>query len=331
MTGNKNNFVFFSILAMLLLATISYGQQQVELTATKDNTLIQDPTGAKSDGAGSYFFVGRTNQAGNSVRRGIIAFDVNASIPAGAIIQDVTLSLHVSKASGTGSARNVSLHNVLADWGEGTSDAGANEGSGAPATTSDATWVHRTFNNQLWMTSGGDFSPDASAITSVAGVGKYTWASNAQLVADVQNWVNHPAENFGWLVLGDETTAQTAKRFDSRQNTTAANRPVLTVTYTTATAVSDTKTQPRDFHLDQNYPNPFNSSTVIEFSIPGAAFVQLKLYDLLGQELMTLVNERREAGEHQVHFTADGLTSSVYVYRIQADEFHQTRKLTLLR
>ena len=77
---------------------------------------------------------------------------------------------------------------------------------------------------------GGDFSPDASAAAAVAGIGSYTWASTSQLVADVQNWLDDPAANFGWLVLGDESKSKTAKRFNSKDN--AENQPMLVVEYT---------------------------------------------------------------------------------------------------
>jgi hypothetical protein len=101
------------------------------------------------------------------------------------------------------------------------------EGDGAPATPNDATWRHRFFDTVFWTTQGGDFSATVSASQSVGGVGQYTWSS-PQMIADVQSWVNNPASNFGWLVLGDESTIATAKRFDTRES---ASPPVLTIQY----------------------------------------------------------------------------------------------------
>ena len=117
------------------------------------------------------------------------------------------------------------LHKLLADWGEGTSHAPMGEGDGAPATPNDATWRHRFFDSLFWATQGGDFSATVSASQSVDVIGQYTWNS-AQMVADVQSWSDNPASNFGWLVLGDETTIATAKRFDTRENTSP---PMLTI------------------------------------------------------------------------------------------------------
>src|SRR5437879_3143924 len=126
-----------------------------------------------------------------------------------------------------GPARTTELHKRLADWGEGTSHAPGGEGSGAPATPNDATWRHRFYDTIFWTTQGGDFSATVSASQSVGPVGQYTWSST-QMVADVQSWLNNPASNFGWLVLGDETAIATAKRFDTRES---ASPPVLTVEY----------------------------------------------------------------------------------------------------
>src|SRR5262249_30980983 len=77
---------------------------------------------------------------------------------------------------------------------------------------------------------GGDFSATASATTSVAAAGSYQW-TGAGLVADVQQWVNTASSNFGWILTGNESTTSTVKQFDTKENTTAANRPVLTVDF----------------------------------------------------------------------------------------------------
>jgi hypothetical protein len=85
------------------------------------------------------------------------------------------------------------------------------------------------------------------------------------------------------------------------------------------------------FFLEQNYPNPFNPSTRIAFSVQRSGFTTLKVYDILGREVRTLVNETLQSGSHEVTFNAEGLSSGVYFYRLQAGEFAQTRRLLLLR
>jgi len=131
-----------------------------------------------------------------------------------------------------GGAETIRLHRLLADWGEGASNASGPEGNGASSSSGDATWVHRFFNSDSWSTPGGDSSSTVSGSASVAGPGSYTWDSTSQLVTDVQGWVDDPSSNFGWIVIGDEGANQTVKKFGSRENGTSANRPVLTVTYT---------------------------------------------------------------------------------------------------
>ncbi|MDW8438824.1 MAG: T9SS type A sorting domain-containing protein, partial [Chloroherpetonaceae bacterium] len=87
----------------------------------------------------------------------------------------------------------------------------------------------------------------------------------------------------------------------------------------------------RAYELAQNYPNPFNPMTTIRYQIPEAGFVSLKVYDVLGKEVATLVNGVKEAGSHWVTFNAKGLASGVYFYRLQAGAFAETRKMMLVR
>jgi hypothetical protein len=198
----------------------------ISIMPSKDNTLYEfDPDeGDFSNALGIHFFAGDTVMS--ELRRGVLAFDIAGSIPSGSTIIGVSLSLNCSKVF-SDTARTTELHKLLADWGEGTSHAPGEEGDGALATTNDATWRHRFFDTIFWATEGGDFSATVSASQSVGPVGQYTWSS-AQMVADVQSWVNNPASNFGWLVLADESVAGGAKRFDSRES---SSPPVVTIEY----------------------------------------------------------------------------------------------------
>ncbi len=86
-----------------------------------------------------------------------------------------------------------------------------------------------------------------------------------------------------------------------------------------------------DFSLLQNYPNPFNPSTTIEYQIPQSSFVTIKVYDTLGKEVVTLINEEKPTGIHEVNFEPINLTSGLYLYKIRAGSFEQTRKMLLLK
>ncbi len=300
-------------------------QIQVTIDADRDNTLYENPSGTLSNGAGDNFFVGRTNQGSGSIRRGLLRFNVAARIPSNATIASVTVTLSMSRSnSGT---QTISLFRAAASWGEGTSNANANEGGGAPAATNDATWIHRTFNSATWASAGGDFAATSSASLGVGGIAAYTWTSTAALVSDVQQWLTAPANNFGWLLQGNESAGSTSKRFDTKENPTVANRPKLTVTYTTPNSVGEDL--PRTFALHQNFPNPFNPSTNIRFDTQRSGFVSLKIFNLLGQEIATLVSGVLEAGNHEVKWDATHFSSGVYVYRLQSGTFTATRKLVL--
>ena len=88
---------------------------------------------------------------------------------------------------------------------------------------------------------------------------------------------------------------------------------------------------PDAFQLDQNYPNPFNPTTVIPFSVAATGPVSLSVYNVLGQEVVTLVDEQLPAGNYTADFRADGLPSGVYLYRFKAGSTVVTRKMLLLR
>lgn len=201
----------------------------IALAPSADNTIFEDSLGGTSNGAGDSFFAGKTGSS--LLRRGLLRFDLSA-IPAGSIITSVELSISCTRSASLG--ENVALHRALASWGEGTSVSLGQGGSGAPATTNDATWVFRFFGAtpaQPWTTIGGDFASIASASRDIAGEGRYTFASTPELVADAQGWLDAPAANFGWFVLGAEDVTQSAKRFASRENPDALLRPELRVTY----------------------------------------------------------------------------------------------------
>jgi FtsP/CotA-like multicopper oxidase with cupredoxin domain len=201
----------------------------ITLSALKDNTLFESPTGALSNGIGGSMYVGRTDENQYSLRRGLIAFDLS-SIPAGSTVTAATLTLYMDRTRASGTP--VTLHRLLASWGEGASNSTVNGGGqGAPAQPGDATWLHRFFSTQLWATPGGDYNTTASATLTVAGNGTYSWTS-ATLAADVQAWVNTPAVNHGWMIRGVETSSGTAKRFVSREGSNTSRRPRLVVTFT---------------------------------------------------------------------------------------------------
>lgn len=331
--------IFLYHIRLALVTSISiisfslYAQIEVKITASKDNTLYENASGSFSNGSGAYFFAGQNNHG--EARRGVLAFDLAGTVPAGAQIQSATLTLNMSKT--ISDAHTVALHRLLADWGEGMSNATGEEGGGAAAASGDATWIHTFFNTQRWTNAGGDFAGSASATQSVAGLGQYTWASTPEMVADVQSWLDAPAGNFGWLLMGNEQANASAKRFDARENPVIANRPVLTVIYTVAMHMQAARGEaPAAFYLTQNFPNPFNPTTVIQYSLNQNASVVLQVYAMDGRRLRTLRQGQHAAGSYAVSWdgksdTGEPAASGVYLCKMAAGEFVQIRKMALLR
>lgn len=214
-----------AVTTALTMATLACSGATVMVTSVKDATLISDPSSELALGAAYNIYAGRVGENGlGTLRRGLLQFDLSA-VPSGSIITSVQLNLYLS-ASQTGT-QTVSIKKMLLSWGEGASFAFG--GGGAPAQANDATWTNRFYPSQPWPVPGGSFSSTLSASKSVAGIAWYTWGSTPQMVADVQGWLDAPASNNGWILLGNEETLQAVKRFDARES--GPNAPQLIITY----------------------------------------------------------------------------------------------------
>jgi spore coat protein A len=225
---SRASALFFALCTLALLVPGSAHAAFKDLPASKDNTLYESATGALSNGAGEWIFCGKTD---NGLRRRIVLqFAVPESIPAGATIDSVMLNLFLSRSK-LNTSKTTTIYRLQSSWGEANSNAAQNEGGGAPADTGDATWIHRFRSTLLWGAPGGSYDPTARATTLVASNSFYRWSS-ASMTADVQSWLDNPAFNFGWIVVGDESANTTATRFNSRQNGDATRRPYLRVFYT---------------------------------------------------------------------------------------------------
>jgi hypothetical protein len=221
----------FKLLVLSIPVFVAFDARADVLTfgTAMDNTLYENGIGELSNGQGPTMFTGRSFQGVDEIRRAVLKFDVS-SIPAGSTVTAVTLRLYMGQTISL--PQTTTLHLVSSCWGEGTSIAGVPGGPGGASAANDATWIHRFFPGTLWANPGGDFSALPSASLAVGSVGFYTWGSTAGMVADVQAWVNAPASNHGWLVRGNETQSGTAKRFDTKESLTRANRPSLSVEFT---------------------------------------------------------------------------------------------------
>jgi hypothetical protein len=197
------------------------------VSAARDATLIESATGALANGAGPVIFVGRTSQQTDSRRRALVAFDVAAALPTGAVVTGVALELELSLSHPD--PVDIGLYRVAVDWSEGPS--AASGGSGDASLASDVTWVHTRYDTVRWTQPGGDFAAQPGASAEVGDAGIYRIESNAGLVADVQAWLDAPASNHGWILIGGEEASSTAKRFYSREAGREGEGPRLVIEY----------------------------------------------------------------------------------------------------
>jgi hypothetical protein len=211
------------LLILALTAPCARGEI-LQAGASRDNTIFQNNPD-NSLGGGVTFYAGK-NSSQNSPRRGLIAFDLSG-IPLGSTVNSVRLDLVLADVSGgeTSPTRTTAIHKVLADWGDGTSGWGLGPGGTGqgiappfPAGETPATWRYQFYNTTEWSPAGGSFVATASASTLVGNTRgtTYSWTS-ADMLADVQGWVNQPAGNFGWAIVGDEGASGTFRTFWSKE------------------------------------------------------------------------------------------------------------------
>jgi hypothetical protein len=218
--------LFAGSLAASSLAAGLAAQTTVAIPCDRDNTLYESATGTLSNGRGQCLFSGLTGQPAR--RRALLHFDVAAHVPAGARIIGATLTVSVTRTA-IGSPTALEIHRVLANWGEGSSNASGQEGRGTTATTNDATWLHAFYPGTFWSAPGGDFAAAVSCSMPMSLFGPASSPPDAGMIADVQSWLDQPAQNFGWLLKNDELVPYIAYRFDSREAPVGGAPPVLTV------------------------------------------------------------------------------------------------------
>lgn len=152
-------------------------------------------------------------------------------------------------------------------------------------------------------------------LTSYVVTGSHNWSTSAEIRND---------ENT--LIIKDNRVGNLyIQEFAARYTEAGGTDPVMVGVNENGNGI------PNDFNLSQNYPNPFNPTTTIAFSLPIANLVTLKVYNILGQEVATLVNEEMKAGSYRLNFNGSHLASGVYFYKLTAGSFTSVKKLSLLK
>lgn len=202
----------------------------VTLTPVADTSLFE---GSPDNNLGGVQAIVAGNTATPSPTRALLKFNLLEAVPAGSHINQATLQLSVVRASVLVEPATFELHRVLVEWGEGDKGAGGVTGTGALAANGEATWNSRIVGEASWSAPGGgpgtDFVSGATAVADIAD-GTVLVFSSAGPVADVQLWLDQPAENQGWLIKDQlETSATTARRFGSREH--PSSPPTLSIDY----------------------------------------------------------------------------------------------------
>jgi hypothetical protein len=139
---------------------------------------------------------------------------------------------------------------------------------------------------------------------------------------------NKKSVSYAWFDERGITILSYTNASDSTNFTTAS---IVAADFSSTSIGQETQTNLDKYNLSQNYPNPFNPTTTINYSLPNSSFVKLVVYNSIGQEIATLVNETIAAGNHNVEFDASNLPSGIYFYKLQAGSFVETKKMILLK
>lgn len=216
---------------------------------------------------------------------------------------------------------------------EGVDIEAANDGGYDVYWITAGEWIEYTFR----VETAGEFNI-TPYVATVPGFGNFTLLVDSEDISgrrDVnntggwQNWTPIPVEDV-YLDKGDHILRIEADS-DSDPDGWLFSVNYFDITQNTSVSNEDVSGIPKTIELNQNYPNPFNPSTLISYTLPEASDVSLEVFNMLGQRVALLVDQMKQPGRHTVTFDAGNLSSGMYMYRLQADGFTQTRKMMLVK
>jgi hypothetical protein len=211
-------------------------------------------------------------------------------------------------------------------------------------------WKMAPFNNDYSSSVFASFDPVAiesvgydflrTEYTTARGAGTYVQMVGVEdylhQAADSLNWpagISYDPDSTGVHVksLGVHEHWNNATDMQYTRNLGTGSGIELVKVNTTVDVASHENNQPKEYLLFQNYPNPFNPSTKIGYQIAQSGYVTLKIYDVLGKEVATLVNESKSAGTYEIQFDASRFTTGTYFYRLTTDQMAETKKMLLIK
>lgn len=233
-------------LGILMIITSTSMSNTMTSKSVQDATITEKTPGSP-DGTDVMIISGTCGDpCGLKSSRSLLKFNLSNSIPSTAVVSSAALTVKVVKAAAVNSTFD--LRKLLQDWNE------------------NSTWITR-LSPSLWTVAGGsaplDFSSVVTQTSPIAAEGTYTFASNSNMVADVQGWVSNPTSNFGWIVISEsQGTGQTERKFASRED--SANAPTLVVVFSIPALAPKLSLLPR---AGNQFQFSFNTETNRSYTI----------------------------------------------------------------
>ncbi len=296
-------------ISLLCYSLHFYAQTTVNLIPSKDNSIYSESNNSNGQG---HLFSGRTDGRGGapSNRRALITFDIT-SIPNEATITNVTLTVNVNKVPPGSSAQTFNIHALTKDWGEGTS---SGSGRGATAVAPDATWSDAILGASSWTSPGGDFTSTALSSLNINATGSYIFPSSTNFVTIVQQWIDNTSTNNGIILIGNESSNGSARRFGSKDMGIA---PSLNITYN---ILSTNDFALKSFSIS---PNPSIDYIDIKLKTP-LQDATITIYDLLGKK----IHFNKINNDNRVNISK--LTKGVYLLKITSQGNTKTKRFIKL-
>jgi len=147
----------------------------------------------------------------------------------------------------------------------------------------------------------------------------------------IRDMINNPASGYGFLLMLRFEYPYASMNFASSDCIDSSKRPLLQITYSPVGINPVSNEIPSQYKIYQNYPNPFNPVTNIKFDIPRKSYTKIDIFDMLGKNVETLVNETIDAGSYNLDWNGENFSSGEYFYRIVTDDFVETKRMTLLK
>ncbi|MEM7514255.1 MAG: T9SS type A sorting domain-containing protein, partial [Bacteroidota bacterium] len=291
------------------------------LSPEKDNTLYENAEGNTSNGKGDFLFIGRNNTASESIRRTIIQFDLSG-ISQDQMVESASL-LFVINRTNDNILAPASLHLVSTEWGEGDSDAPGSESGGDTAAVNDVTWLFAKFDSVAWENTGGDFEETPTATDTLMNSSEVLQFSSEAMATQINDAIANGQGSISWIVIGDESRNQSARKLVSRENAEEADRPSLTLSFSPTTSIDEIALSKRV----RIYPNPVSSSQVfIEAQLTGIQDVSIRVKNLIGKTVYSTALPK-QSGEISAAIAVDKLPGGIYFVSISTAEDKFTRKL----